>query len=42
MTVILVITVLIKPVILAFVLDVSLVSTVNVILVMRENYVKLK
>ena len=38
----LVIIVLIKTVTLAFVLDVFLVSTVNVILVMKENYVKLK
>ena len=38
----LVIIVLIKTVILAFVSDVFLVSIVNVILVMKENYVKLK
>ena len=38
----LVIIVLIKTVTLAFVSDVFLVSTVNVILVMKENYVKLK
>jgi len=38
----LVIIVLIKAVILAFVSDVFLVSIVNVILVMKENYVKLK
>ena len=38
----LVIIVLIKTVILAFVSDVFSVSTVNVILVMKENYVKLK